>query len=409
MRYNFSNIVIGGDPGTGVFAFNNATLGSVTSVFIDVLDQNSVDMSGYINTWDDSTSAIKGYLEIISDTNGDNSHAIFSVSALASAATYYTLTVSFVSGAVFSNLEAAVVIFHHNGNIGPQGPIGPIGPSGPQGPIGVSGPTGARGPQGPIGPIGVSGPQGPIGPIGVSGPQGPAGPSTAINASTTGSGTAFQVLGVRTPGSNDTPLVSNAPYSVTVNPNQGSVHANNFISYSYISSGNTYTGGTPGWPGGGSITLYGDYGQLGITPATAANSYFATISTSGTQLRFATQAGSVYASITSSGITSIGDVTAYGTPSDIKLKENIERIPNGLEMIESLNGYTFNYIGKTDRMIGVIAQELEKIAPELVYETESLETGETSKAVRYSQITAILIEAVKELSAEIKELKKRLP
>jgi hypothetical protein len=78
-------------------------------------------------------------------------------------------------------------------------------------------------------------------------------------------------------------------------------------------------------------------------------------------------------------------------------------------MIESLNGYTFNYIGKTDRMIGVIAQELEKIAPELVYETESLETGETSKAVRYSQITAILIEAVKELSEEIKELKKKLP
>jgi hypothetical protein len=44
-----------------------------------------------------------------------------------------------------------------------------------------------------------------------------------------------------------------------------------------------------------------------------------------------------------------------------------------------------------------------------VYETENLETQETSKAVRYSQITAILIEAVKELSQEIKELKKLLP
>ena len=115
------------------------------------------------------------------------------------------------------------------------------------------------------------------------------------------------------------------------------------------------------------------------------------------------------AQISSAGIISVGDITGYGTPSDIKLKENIERIPNGLEMIEALNGYTFNYIGKTDRMIGVIAQELEKIAPELVYETPSLENGETSKAVRYSQITAILIEAVKELSQEIKELKKLLP
>jgi hypothetical protein len=115
------------------------------------------------------------------------------------------------------------------------------------------------------------------------------------------------------------------------------------------------------------------------------------------------------ATIHDTGITSIGDITAWGTLSDIKLKENVVRIPNGLEMVESLNGYTFNYIGKTNKMIGVIAQELEKVAPELVYETESLETGETSKAVRYSQITAILIEAVKELSEEIKELKKKLP
>jgi hypothetical protein len=111
------------------------------------------------------------------------------------------------------------------------------------------------------------------------------------------------------------------------------------------------------------------------------------------------------ASISNDGIISVGDVTAYGTPSDIKLKENIERIPNGLQMIESLNGYTFNYIGKTDRMIGVIAQELEAVAPELVYEAESLETGENSKAVRYAQISAILIEAVKTLSSEVKELK----
>jgi hypothetical protein len=112
---------------------------------------------------------------------------------------------------------------------------------------------------------------------------------------------------------------------------------------------------------------------------------------------------------TTGALTTSGDITAYGTPSDIKLKENVVRIQNGLEMIESMNGYTFNYIGKSDRMIGVIAQELEKIAPELVYETENLETQETSKAVRYSQITAILIEAVKELSQEIKELKKLLP
>jgi hypothetical protein len=137
-------------------------------------------------------------------------------------------------------------------------------------------------------------------------------------------------------------------------------------------------------------------------------------STGSTAARFTSGAGSGFmfnanstdvASIGSTGIISTSDITSYGTPSDIKLKENVKRIPNGLEMIESLNGYTFNYIGKTHKMIGVIAQELEAVAPELVYETESLETGETSKAVRYSQISAILIEAVKTLSNEVKVLK----
>jgi hypothetical protein len=162
-------------------------------------------------------------------------------------------------------------------------------------------------------------------------------------------------------------------------------------------------------PTTGEVKLNSQYGSLTLTPSSTSTGAAFTTGTSTGGFKFIGSSSDEFARISSGGIISTADITAYGTPSDIKLKENIERIPNGLEMIESLNGYTFNYIGKTDRMIGVIAQELEKIAPELVYETESLETGETSKAVRYSQITAILIEAVKELSEEIKELKKKLP
>jgi hypothetical protein len=162
-------------------------------------------------------------------------------------------------------------------------------------------------------------------------------------------------------------------------------------------------------PNDSKLLLTGDNGSVSLLPSGIGTpAYIA----SGAQNGFMFTGGSAtvvnLASISSTAITSIGDITGYGTPSDIKLKENIERIPNGLEMIESLSGYRFNYIGKTDKMIGVIAQELEAVAPELVYETESLETGETSKAVRYSQLTAILIEAVKELSAEVKKLKKKL-
>ena len=188
-----------------------------------------------------------------------------------------------------------------------------------------------------------------------------------------GSGAALSIVGVQTTGSATPPYTPNAPYGVTMNPNSGVFTINNST---------------------GSMTL------TGSTGSTRAKL------TSGAASGFMFTGNSVdIASIANTGIISIGDITAYGTPSDIKLKENVERIPNGLEMIESLNGYTFNYIGKTDRMIGVIAQELEAVAPELVYEAESLETGETSKAVRYSQITAILIEAVKTLSIQIKELK----
>jgi len=54
--------------------------------------------------------------------------------------------------------------------------------------------------------------------------------------------------------------------------------------------------------------------------------------------------------------------------------------------------------------MGVIAQEVEAVAPELVYEFEQLETKELTKAVRYEHITALLIEAVKELSARVRKL-----
>jgi hypothetical protein len=116
--------------------------------------------------------------------------------------------------------------------------------------------------------------------------------------------------------------------------------------------------------------------------------------------------GIVKASIDCAGnYIGLGNITAYGTPSDIKLKENIVKIPNSLEKVNTLNGYTYNYIGKTDRLMGVIAQEVEKVAPELVYEFEDIETKETSKAVRYEHITALLIESVKELTAQVNELK----
>ena len=108
---------------------------------------------------------------------------------------------------------------------------------------------------------------------------------------------------------------------------------------------------------------------------------------------------------TSGSLVTEGDITAFGSVSDRNRKENIVKIDNALEKVAQISGYTFNYIGDGTPMTGVIAQELEEVLPEVVYETESPD-GTQSKAVRHGNIVGLLIESIKELKAEIDELKK---
>jgi len=92
------------------------------------------------------------------------------------------------------------------------------------------------------------------------------------------------------------------------------------------------------------------------------------------------------------------DVTAF---SDERLKSNITTIPDALSKVSEMRGvhYVRNETGKDSS--GVVAQELQKIAPELVLTADD-EMGTLS--VNYGNITGYLIEAVKELSARVKEL-----
>ena len=108
---------------------------------------------------------------------------------------------------------------------------------------------------------------------------------------------------------------------------------------------------------------------------------------------------------TSGSLVTEGDITAFGSVSDRNRKENIVKIDNALDKVSQISGYTFNYIGDDTPMTGVIAQELEEVLPEVVYETESPD-GTQSKAVRHGNIVGLLIESIKELKAEIEELKK---
>ena len=108
------------------------------------------------------------------------------------------------------------------------------------------------------------------------------------------------------------------------------------------------------------------------------------------------------------------DVVAYSTSvSDERFKDNIETIPNALDKVMQLRGVEFDWNAtsrKGQHDLGVVAQEVEKVLPELVKE-KTLCTGEFTdnekefKTVDYDKIVAVLIEAVKEQQEEIELLK----
>lgn len=110
-----------------------------------------------------------------------------------------------------------------------------------------------------------------------------------------------------------------------------------------------------------------------------------------------TVATATKATLDSSGnFTAVGNVSAY---SDERIKSEIKTLDNSLEKIKKLRGVSFIKNDAAD--IGVIAQEVQKVFPEVVSEHEDL------LAVNYSALIGPLIEAVKELSAKVEALENR--
>ena len=101
-------------------------------------------------------------------------------------------------------------------------------------------------------------------------------------------------------------------------------------------------------------------------------------------------------------INATGDVIAY---SDARAKTNVATISNALSKVNAMRGVTYAMKTEPDvQKIGVIAQEVEQIIPELV-STDS--TPEQKKSVAYGNITAVLIEAIKELTKRLETLERR--
>lgn len=91
----------------------------------------------------------------------------------------------------------------------------------------------------------------------------------------------------------------------------------------------------------------------------------------------------------------------FNSTSDSKVKENVSTFENGLETINNLRGVNFTWKQDGKSSIGVIAQEIEEILPQLVNPGEN-------KSVNYNGLIGVLIEAVKELSAEVEILKSQI-
>ena len=101
-----------------------------------------------------------------------------------------------------------------------------------------------------------------------------------------------------------------------------------------------------------------------------------------------------------------GDITAFFTSSDVNLKDGISPITKALEKVKSISGNTFNWkveSGKEGLDTGVIAQEIEALGLPGVVRTKD----DGYKSVEYHKIIPLLIEAIKELSAEIDTLKNK--
>lgn len=111
-------------------------------------------------------------------------------------------------------------------------------------------------------------------------------------------------------------------------------------------------------------------------------------------------AGSSVLNVNASGIrvTGVATATDFDSLSDVNYKENITTVNNALMKVEQLRGVKFDWKETGLPSYGVIAQELEEVLPELVH-------GDNPKTVNYNGIIGVLIEAIKELKAEVEELK----
>ena len=142
---------------------------------------------------------------------------------------------------------------------------------------------------------------------------------------------------------------------------------------------------------------------LGVTDDTSTNaSYYPILSTatSGTQSSTKVSSSKLYFNPSTGTL----NATIVNSLSDIRTKENISLIENSLSIIKNIKGVRFNWKDNGNPSVGVIAQDVESVIPEVV------DTDPTTdiKSVNYAGIVGVLIEAVKDLSSQVKTLNDKI-
>ena len=264
-----------------------------------------------------------------------------------------------------------------NGTNGAQGAQGTVGSTGA---TGSNGGTGAQGAQGSVGSTGSTGATGSTGSTGVQGAQGTSGATILGNTNTwTGTNTFYSnAIGV-----------NRINFRTTAGDASSDPYCLRFVESSY---NNCWVEFQLNDDADEELRIYGN-SCSGYGCGDISGNLYHRFRSNG----YAWHAGDLVAG---------GTVTAY---SDLKLKDNIITIDSALDKVDRLRGvyYTKKSDTTNTRRIGVVAQEIKEILPEVVLDNVDLETKESTLSVDYGSITALLIEAIKELKAEIEQLKSK--
>lgn len=264
-----------------------------------------------------------------------------------------------------------------------------LGQTGPQGPAGPAGPQGATGPTGPQGPTGATGPKGDTGATGPQGPTRATGPTPAHQWS----GTSLRFFNGSTWGA-----------YVNLKGATGATGATG-------AKGDTGATGPTGSQGpAGATGPTGPQGPAGAdgSPDTAAQvrAKLVTVDGSGSGIDadlLDSSHASAFARL--SGATFSGVVTApnFVSSSDARLKSDIAPIADALAKVQALTGVTFTMAGSDARQMGLIAQEVQAVAPEAVVEAEGV------LRLAYGNLVGLRVEAIKDLAKEVDQLKRTAP